>query len=583
MPGLHTLRARLRWLPSVVALCAGAGCHRSLSPELLPAPTANSVEIEVRTVDDTLARFARVSVALDGDSVPYVLVPKSPGIFHGELPLNATKATLTVTVAEHATFEAHAELPRERPARFIVRPRALIPRDSITNVRVLGDFNGFSTTTAVPMRPGPDGRLRADVPHGGAPSRFRILGIGGPDPGAWMPVHAYAISPDSSNGISFSGILSPVRDTLHFVVDTAALTRKDQRAPAIETMTADSGLSLVNSLVLERRDAQLRRLVLPEYRASDVDSTDWRAATRATVLARAASDPRVRTAAYVSRFTLLDLLDMGAPRPVDMAREFLALLTPDNPLLRDKDGMQAANLAIFFSDTSHGADAADSARIVDRRLALQRAYVLPVARDASVPNTVRASAYISVIFGHQGVTNQDTLDALIDEAVAALPNNRYIVRLTTTLGRLRTLRVGAPFPTFSMRALGDSLSAPITNESFRGKVTLIDFWGMWCAPCVAEMPVLHDAFAKYASRGFTILSIDTDSDIAQVAVFRKSRWPMPWLHGWVRGGPESQALRALGVAAFPTAVLVGADGRILAVNAGLRGAALGTTLARVLP
>jgi thiol-disulfide isomerase/thioredoxin len=536
--------------------------------------------VEVRTAADTVARFARVSFRLDDDTTPRLMMPTAPGEFQSTLAASATHATLVVTVPDHSVIEARVLLPRERPAHFVVRPRALIPRDSMPRPRVVGDFNGFATAKAVPMLSGADGRLRADVPFTGTSARFLILGVGGPDDGVWMPVSSYAVAPDSSDGVRFAGVHAPERDTLHFVLDPRAMTQAYRRAAEIQTRTADSAVSLVNQLVLERRDAMLVRLVLSEMRPADVDTSLQQAIANARALTNPAQDPRVRSAAYVS---LMSFNTMGAPRPVQLAREFLMAIPPGSVALRDRDAVSAVSRAVFFSDTTPYTDAADSTRRTNSRRALQQSYLLPVARDMTMPRTVRAAAYSDLIFGSLGITDQSSLDAFIDEAVAAIPEDPSLKEMPASFGRLRVLRVGAPFPTFTMRALGDTLTAPISNASFRGKVTLVDFWGMWCAPCVAEMPVLHAAFGKYASRGFMIVSIDTDSDLDRVAAFRKAKWPMPWLHGWARGGPMSPALRALGVIGFPTAVLVDREGRVLAVDAGLRGAALDATLARLLP
>lgn len=555
-----------------------AACARPASVGVVP-PSAQIV-VDVRTAVDTVARIARVAVRLDGDTTLRALDPSVPGEFRGDLPAGATYATLVVTVPEHWVTETRVLLPSERPARFSIRLRALIPRDSITRPRVVGDFNGFAQATAVPLQRGADGRLRADVPFTGLSTRFHIYGIGGPDEGAWMPVREYGLARDSSPRAAYAGVLTPVRDTLHFVVDPAAFGPAYRIPSAITTHTADSTVSRVNQLALERWDAQFNRGLLTALRPTDTDSTWSRAIARARAFTGPTQDPRVRTAAYTS---LLSLFDIRGPRPVDEARAFLAAIQPGSPALREGDVLNAASMAIAFRDTMPVVGAADSTRRLREGQALQRAYMMPLARDRTLPSALRAQAYANLIFGSRGVVDQGSLDVLIDEAVAAVPEDPTIKSIPASFGRLRVLREGAPFPKFTMRALGDTLAAPISNASFLGKVTLIDFWGMWCAPCVEEMPVLHAAYAKYASRGFTILSIDTDPDLERVAAFRKTKWPMPWLHGWAGEGPGSPALQSLGVIGFPTAVLVDREGVILAVDTGLRGAALERTLARVLP
>ncbi len=65
--------------------------------------------------------------------------------------------------------------------------------------------------------------------------------------------------------------------------------------------------------------------------------------------------------------------------------------------------------------------------------------------------------------------------------------------------------VGAVIPNF---AFTDFNGKAHQLSEFRGKYLLLDFWGIWCKPCVAEIPYLKAAYTKYQSRGFEMLSLD---------------------------------------------------------------------------
>ena len=43
-----------------------------------------------------------------------------------------------------------------------------------------------------------------------------------------------------------------------------------------------------------------------------------------------------------------------------------------------------------------------------------------------------------------------------------------------------------------------------------GKVTLIDFWASWCAPCKAAFPEMETLYRKYKDEGFQILAVSVD-------------------------------------------------------------------------
>ncbi|QUW00813.1 TlpA family protein disulfide reductase [Chloracidobacterium sp. MS 40/45] len=71
----------------------------------------------------------------------------------------------------------------------------------------------------------------------------------------------------------------------------------------------------------------------------------------------------------------------------------------------------------------------------------------------------------------------------------------------------KALKPDATLPDFEAKDLnGKSVSL----KTYKGKVLLLDFWAAWCGPCIAELPMLREAYEKYKNQGFDILSISLD-------------------------------------------------------------------------
>ena len=76
------------------------------------------------------------------------------------------------------------------------------------------------------------------------------------------------------------------------------------------------------------------------------------------------------------------------------------------------------------------------------------------------------------------------------------------------------LAIGQAAPVIEARLL-DSDS---TLRTGAGKVTIVNFWASWCAPCKAEMPALQAYYDRHKAQGLEVLAISMDEprDLALV-------------------------------------------------------------------
>jgi thiol-disulfide isomerase/thioredoxin len=71
------------------------------------------------------------------------------------------------------------------------------------------------------------------------------------------------------------------------------------------------------------------------------------------------------------------------------------------------------------------------------------------------------------------------------------------------------IKKGSPSPAFE--AL-DYKGILISLKKLKGKYILLNFWASWCAPCVAEMPMLKNIRQDYSNEKLEIISVSYDRD-----------------------------------------------------------------------
>jgi thiol-disulfide isomerase/thioredoxin len=109
-------------------------------------------------------------------------------------------------------------------------------------------------------------------------------------------------------------------------------------------------------------------------------------------------------------------------------------------------------------------------------------------------------------------------------------------------------------------------------SEFRGKYVLVDVWGTWCAPCRADVPHHKKAYAAYKNKGFEILGLDDEQsrDGEYDEGLEKARdYVAQEEMTWPQATEESIKdflVEGLRVRAWPTAILLDPEGKIISLG-----------------
>lgn len=112
------------------------------------------------------------------------------------------------------------------------------------------------------------------------------------------------------------------------------------------------------------------------------------------------------------------------------------------------------------------------------------------------------------------------------------------------------------------------LDGTITKASdHKGKVVLLNLWGIWCGPCREEMPHLAQLQAAYGDRGFEVIGLNigdhdgAPEDMAAIKAFGE-QMKLNYTLGRISNTTTAQFYKLSRQEAVPQTVLVDRDGRL---------------------
>ncbi len=105
----------------------------------------------------------------------------------------------------------------------------------------------------------------------------------------------------------------------------------------------------------------------------------------------------------------------------------------------------------------------------------------------------------------------------------------------------------------------DIVGRKLKLSDYHGKVILLEFWGLWCAPCVAEVPKLVDIYQTYHPHGFEIIGVHNGQTVSELKAFM-AKSGMTWTQ---IAEERTDPIHQYRVKGWPSYFIIDKDGKFL--------------------
>lgn len=133
--------------------------------------------------------------------------------------------------------------------------------------------------------------------------------------------------------------------------------------------------------------------------------------------------------------------------------------------------------------------------------------------------------------------------------------------VTASSGAL-ALGAGDPSPAFRLPGVDGEVSL----ADAKGQVVYLDFWASWCVPCRKSFPWMNEMQQKYGAKGLSIVAVNVDGKPDDARRFLADN-PAQFRVAFDGKGDTPKLYAVKGM---PSSVLIGPDGKVIAMHAGFR-------------
>jgi thiol-disulfide isomerase/thioredoxin len=125
--------------------------------------------------------------------------------------------------------------------------------------------------------------------------------------------------------------------------------------------------------------------------------------------------------------------------------------------------------------------------------------------------------------------------------------------------KLNSTQIG--YKTYNFEGIEFSTQSNFRLDDLKGKYVLLDFWAVWCGPCLQEIPKLKKLYEITDREKFEIIGIVADSPtdaLSEIITKNSITWPQ------IQSTDANKIKEKYGISGYPTIFLLDTDGIIIA-------------------
>jgi thiol-disulfide isomerase/thioredoxin len=144
-------------------------------------------------------------------------------------------------------------------------------------------------------------------------------------------------------------------------------------------------------------------------------------------------------------------------------------------------------------------------------------------------------------------------------------NREYITDVTKRYMELQPLMPGNPAPDFALR---DENHKEFRLADFKGRYLLVDVWGIYCSPCIREIPRFNELKTEFGGVNISFVQVNLDAT-EELWIKKMKEMNMNGIQLLANNGWKSEFRTAYKIDVIPTVILIDREGKFIDARAPL--------------